>query len=90
MRTLTPNEVNAILIGRDQAYSGIINSTVIAAFNNLYYSEKDRNGNKKSFLEIGLINNVFTWFLKKLFTKVVLAPGENNHLKVRTISWTFI
>ena len=57
-----PNNVNAVLMGRDGAYSGIYSPVVISAFQNLYYSEKDNNGNPKSFLEIDLNTDIPKWY----------------------------
>lgn len=55
-------DVNAIVMGRDGAYSGIYNPVVINAFKNMYYSEKDNNGKSACFLEIDLTKNVYTWY----------------------------
>jgi hypothetical protein len=59
-------DVYAVLMGRDGAYSGIYCPKVISSFKNLYYTEKDNNGDEKEFLEINLSTDEAIWYKEQV------------------------
>ena len=74
-----------VLMGRDNAFSGIYSQKVLNDFNGrALLSEKDPNNNRARFLEIDMLSDIHKWYShSNIFTtlaspKVGFASDENN------------